>query len=37
METIYSAKSVLDSEYDEVSVESLETIIHTPAVLLREL
>lgn len=35
METIYSAKKVLDTEYDEVSVKSLESIIHTPAVLLR--
>jgi len=36
METIYSAKNVLNSEYDEVSVNSLESIIHTPGVLLRE-
>lgn len=34
METIYSAKNVLNSEYDEVSVNSLESIIHTPGVLL---
>lgn len=36
METIYSAKKVLNSEYDEVSVSSLESITHTPAVLLRK-
>ncbi len=36
METIYSAKKVLDSEYDEVSIKSLESITHTPGVLLRK-
>ena len=36
MKTIYSAKKVLGSEFDEVSVESLESIKHTPAVLLRK-
>lgn len=36
MKTIYSAKKVLNSEYDEVSIESLDSIVHTPGVLLRK-
>ena len=37
METIYSAKDVLNSDGPEVSIESLDSIIHTPAVLIREI
>ena len=37
METIYSVKDVLDSDTHEVTVESLDSIIHTPAVLIRKL
>ena len=37
METIYSVKDVLDSDTHEVTVESLDSIIHTPAVLLRKI
>jgi len=36
METIYSAKDVLNAENNEVSIESLDFIIHTPAVLIRK-
>ncbi len=36
METIYSVKDVLDSDTHEVTVESLDSIIHTPAVLIRK-
>jgi F420-0:gamma-glutamyl ligase-like protein len=37
METIYSVKDVLDSDTHEVTIESLDSIIHTPAVLIREI
>ena len=37
METIYSVKEVLGSDTDGVSVESLDSIIHTPAVLIRKM
>ncbi len=37
METIYSVKDVLDSDTHEVTVESLDCIIHTPAVLIRKM
>ena len=37
METIYSVKDVLDSDTHEVTVESLDSIIHTPAVLIRKI
>ena len=36
METIYSVKDVLDSDTHEVTVESLDSIIHTPAVIIRK-
>ena len=36
METIYSAKTVLKSNIDEVNVETLNSIVHTPAVIVRE-
>ena len=36
METIYSVKEVLGSDTDGVTVESLDSIIHTPAVLIRK-
>ena len=37
METIYSVKEVLGSDTDGVTVESLDSIIHTPAVLIRKI
>ena len=37
METIYSVKDVLDSDTHEVTVESLDSIIHTPAVIIRKI
>ncbi len=37
MATIHSAKDVLNSDGPEVSVESLDSIIHTPAVLIRKI
>lgn len=37
METIYSVKDVLDSDTHEVTVDSLDSIIHTPAVLIRKM
>ena len=37
METIYSVKDVLDSDTHEVTVESLDSIIHTPAMLIRKI
>lgn len=37
MATIHSVKEVLGSDESEVSVESLDSIIHTPAVLIREI
>lgn len=36
METIHSVKSVLGSDIDDVSVETLDSIVHTPAVIVRE-
>ncbi len=36
METIYSVKEVLGSDTDGVTIESLDSIIHTPAVLIRK-
>ncbi|WP_405325433.1 coenzyme F420-0:L-glutamate ligase [Methanobrevibacter sp.] len=36
METIYSVKDVLDSDTHEVTVDSLDSIIHTPAVIIRK-
>lgn len=37
MATIHSVKEVLDSDTSEVSIESLDSIIHTPAVLVRKI
>ena len=37
METIYSVKEVLGSDTDGVTIESLDSIIHTPAVLIRKI
>ena len=37
MATIHSVKDVLDSDTHEVTVESLDSIIHTPAVLIRKM
>ena len=37
MATIHSVKDVLDSDTHEVTVESLDSIIHTPAVLIRKI
>ena len=37
MATIHSVKEVLDSDTHEVTVESLDSIIHTPAVLIRKI
>jgi F420-0:gamma-glutamyl ligase-like protein len=36
METIYSAKNILKSNIDDISVETLNSIVHTPAVIVRE-
>jgi len=36
METIHSVKNVLGEDIDDVSIESLDSIIHTPAVIVRE-
>lgn len=35
MKTIHSVKSVLGTEFDEVTVEALDSITHTPAVIIR--
>lgn len=35
MKTIHSVKAVLGSEMDEVTIEDLDSIIHTPAVIIR--
>ncbi len=35
MSTIYSAKSVLGEDVDEISLEALDSITHTPAVIIR--
>ena len=37
MATIHSVKEVLDSDTSEVSIETLDSIIHTPAVLVRKI
>lgn len=37
METIYSVKKVLNSDTNEISLKSLDSIIHTPAVLIRKI
>ena len=37
MKTIHSVKAVLGSEIDEVTVEDLDSITHTPAVIIRKL
>jgi F420-0:gamma-glutamyl ligase-like protein len=36
METIHSAKNILGSNIDDITVENLDSIIHTPAVVIRE-
>ena len=36
MKTIHSVKSVLGTEFDEVTVEALDSITHTPAVIIRK-
>lgn len=35
MKTIHSVKSVLGTEIDEVTIEALDSITHTPAVIIR--
>ena len=37
MKTIHSVKEVLGSEIDEVTIEDLDSITHTPAVIIREI
>ncbi|MBP3791183.1 MAG: coenzyme F420-0:L-glutamate ligase [Methanobrevibacter sp.] len=37
MKTIHSVKAVLGSEIDEVTIEDLDSIIHTPAVIIRKI
>lgn len=37
MKTIHSVKSVLGSEIDEVTIEDLDSITHTPAVIIRKI
>ncbi len=37
MKTIHSVKSVLGTEIDEVTIEDLDSITHTPAVIIRKL
>lgn len=37
MKTIHSVKSVLGTEIDEVTVEALDSITHTPAVIIRKI
>lgn len=37
MKTIHSVKAVLGSEIDEVTIEDLDSITHTPAVIIREI
>lgn len=37
MKTIHSVKSVLGSEIDEVTIEDLDSITHTPAVIIRKM
>lgn len=36
METIHSVKNILGSNIDSITVESLDSIVHTPAVIVRE-
>ena len=36
MKTIHSVKEVLGSEIDEVTIEALDSITHTPAVIIRK-
>jgi F420-0:gamma-glutamyl ligase-like protein len=36
METIHSVKNILGSDIDSTTVESLDSIVHTPAVIVRE-
>ncbi len=36
MKTIHSVKSVLGTEFDEVTIEDLDSITHTPAVIIRK-
>ena len=36
MKTIHSVKSVLGTEIDEVTIEALDSITHTPAVIIRK-
>ena len=35
MKTIHSVKSVLGAEIDKVTIEDLDSITHTPAVIIR--
>lgn len=37
MKTIHSVKKVLGTEIDEVTIEDLDSIVHTPAVILRKI
>ena len=37
MKTIHSVKAVLGTEIDEVTIEDLDSIIHTPAVIIRKI
>ena len=37
MKTIHSVKEVLGSEIDEVTIEDLDSIVHTPAVIIRKI
>jgi F420-0:gamma-glutamyl ligase-like protein len=37
MKTIHSVKEVLGSEIDEVTIEDLDSITHTPAVIIRKI
>lgn len=37
MKTIHSVKSLLSSEIDEVTMEDLDSIVHTPAVIIRKI
>lgn len=37
MKTIHSVKSLLGSEIDEVTMEDLDSIVHTPAVIIRKI
>jgi len=37
MKTIHSVKSLFGSEIDEVTIEDLDSIVHTPAVIIRKI